>query len=100
MKSKTNSRKPKGSRRFTPAPGYEVARVLLIHAVSTIFDGCGNSYACAYTEQWLRHAKALGVYHGRVIGNIVELKQEWEDWLDENGGLPDWPDPQNDQTKP
>jgi hypothetical protein len=64
-----------------------------MHAVSTIFDGCGNSYANSYLEQWLRHAKALGAYHGRVIGNIVELKQEWEDWLDENGGLPDWPDP-------
>lgn len=70
----------------------ELARVLLMHAVSGVFDGCGNSYANAYTEQWLRHAKSLGAYHGRVIGNIRELEEEWEAWLDENGGLPDWPE--------
>jgi hypothetical protein len=70
----------------------ELARVLLMHAVSGILDGCGNSYANAYTEQWLTHAKELGAYHGRTIGKIRELEQEWEEWLGENGGLPDWPD--------
>lgn len=69
-----------------------------MHAVSGIFDGCGNSYANAYTEQWLSHAKSLGAYHGRTIGNIRELEQEWEEWLDENGGLPDWPDIPNDSS--
>ncbi len=71
----------------------QLARVLLVHAVSPIFDECGNSYANAYTEQWLRHAKSLGAYHGRAVGSIIELRQEWEDWLDKNGGLPDWPLP-------
>jgi hypothetical protein len=66
--------------------------VLLMHAVDGILTGCGNSYANAYTEQWLTHAKALGAYHGRTIGVIRELEQEWEEWLDGNGGLPDWPD--------
>lgn len=70
----------------------ELARVLLIHAVSGIFDGCGNSYANAHTEQWLTHAKSLGAYHGRTIGKIIELEAEWEEWMDANGGLPDWPD--------
>ena len=74
------------------SPCSELARVLLMHAVSGIFDGCGNSYANAYTEQWLTHAKSLGAYHGRTIGVIRELEQEWEEWLDQNGGLPDWPD--------
>jgi hypothetical protein len=75
-----------------PPPCSELARVLLMHAVDGILAGCGNSYANAYIEQWLTHAKALGAYHGRTIGMIRELEQEWEEWLDGNGGLPDWPD--------
>ena len=77
--------------RYAPPHGPEIARILLMHAVGGIFQGCGNSYANAYTEKWLTHAKALGAYHGRVIGNILELEKEWEAWLDENGGLPDFP---------
>jgi hypothetical protein len=69
-----------------------------MHAVDRILAGCGNSYANAYTEQWLRHAKSLGAYHGRVTGNIIDLKAEWEAWLDSNG-LPDWPDTQNDKAQ-
>ena len=66
----------------------EKARIMLMHAVSTILDGCGNSYANPYTEMWLKHAKELGAYHGRTTGNKIDLKAEWQDWLDENGGLP------------
>ena len=68
-----------------------MARVLLMHAVSTVLDGCGNSYANSYTEQWLTHAKNLGAYNGRVVGTIIDLRNEWEAWLDANGGLPDFP---------
>jgi len=71
-------------------PGSELARVLLMHAVDGIFQGCGNSYANSYTEEWLTRAKELGAYHGRVIGRIIELEEEWAAWLDENG-LPDFP---------
>jgi hypothetical protein len=67
-----------------------IAKALLMHAVDGIFDGCGNSYANSYTEEWLTLAKELGAYHGRVIGRINELQDEWEAWLDKNG-LPDIP---------
>ena len=70
----------------------EIARVLLMHAVGGVLDGCGNSYSNAYTEKWLRSAKELGAYHGRVIGTINDLEAEWEEWLEENG-LPDLPEP-------
>ena len=76
--------------------GSELARVLLMHVVDGIFQGCGNSYANSYTEEWLTRAKELGAYHGRVIGRIHELQDEWGAWLDDNGGLPDFP-PQNTQ---
>ncbi len=69
----------------------ETARILLMHSVGGIFDGCGNSYANAYTEQWLTHAKALGAYHGNVVGKIIDLKAAWETYLNING-LPDWPE--------
>lgn len=61
-----------------------------MHAVDGILDACGNSYANAYTEHWLEHAKSLGAYHGKTIGRIVDLKQEWNDWLEENN-LPELP---------
>lgn len=73
-----------------PAPLDPIARTLLMHAVGGIFDGCGNSYANAYTTKWLTHAKALGAYHGRVTGNIIDLRNEWEAWLEANE-LPDIP---------
>jgi hypothetical protein len=91
-KLKAANKRPKAGQRraLGLATGSELARVLLMHAVGGIFDGCGNSYANSYTEKWLTHAKALGVYRGRVTGNIIELRQEWEEWLDANG-LPDLP---------
>ena len=63
--------------------------VLVMHAVAAILNHCGNSYSNAYTEKWLTKAKELGLYHGPVIGRIDDIKAEWNDWLDENGGLPD-----------
>lgn len=84
---------PTAQRKARSAPPHcsEIARILLMHAVGGIFQGCGNSYANAYTEKWLTHAKSVGAYHGRVIGVICELEEEWETWLDDNGGLPDFP---------
>ena len=70
-------------------PDKDIAKKLLMHTVSEILAGCGNSYSNKYTENWLTAAKKLGAYHGRVIGNITELQIEWQEWLDENGGLPD-----------
>lgn len=67
----------------------ELARVLLMHAVGGVLDGCGNSYVNSYTQQWLAHAKIIGAYHGPVIGTIIDVKQQWEQHLEENG-LPDW----------
>lgn len=69
----------------------EKARVLILHAVSNVLDGCGNSYVNAYTEKWLRTAKELGAYHGPVVGNIVDLQDQLEQWFADNGGLPDLP---------
>ena len=57
-----------------------------------ILNGCGNSYANKYTEEWLIHAKSVGAYHGAVIGNIIDLRYQWQLWLEENG-LPEIPDP-------
>lgn len=82
--------KTDGRRALAVGTCSETARVLLMHAVSGVLDGCGNSYSNAYTERWLTKAKMLGAYHGRVIGNIVELKDEWEAWIDAHGGLPDF----------
>lgn len=75
-----------------PKTDIQLAKILLMHAVDPMLENCGNSYANAYTEQWLHHAKQLGAYHGRTIGNIRELMDEWEVWLDANGGLPEWPE--------
>lgn len=86
-KKRTQGGQPSG---LSVIAGSEMARVLLMHAVSAVLDGCGNSYSNAYTERWLTNAKMLGAYHGRVIGNITELKDEWEAWLDTHGGLPDF----------
>lgn len=62
----------------------ELARELIKESVSAIMEICGNSYANAWCEQWLQGAKKLGVYHGRTIGNIVELKDEWELYMEAN----------------
>lgn len=62
---------------------------IIAHSVELILNNCGNSYANAYTEQWLIIAKEAGAYHGRTIGKIHELKEEWELWCHENG-MPDW----------
>jgi hypothetical protein len=69
----------------------EEARILIMHAVSDILEGCGNSYVNSYTEKWLTHAKHFGAYNGRTTGRITDIQAEWEDWLDENGGLPHLP---------
>jgi hypothetical protein len=62
---------------------------LVMHAVYPVLQNCGNSYANAYTEQWLRKAKEIGAYHGEVIGDIADLLEGWQDWLDKNDGLPE-----------
>lgn len=67
-------------------------QILIMHSVSPVLKACGNSYSNAYTEKWLASAKSIGAYHGDVIGNILELESCWQDWLDNNGGLPDLPD--------
>ncbi len=68
----------------------ELARILLMHATFGILHNCGNSYANKYTEEWLEQARSLGAYHGLTTGSINELTQNWNIWLDNNGGLPDW----------
>jgi hypothetical protein len=73
-------------------PSSDLARVLIMHAVDSMLTTCGNSYVNAYTEQWLDWAKQLGAYHGPVIGTIKDASEQWNDWLDENGGLPEIPD--------
>jgi len=72
----------------------ELARSLLMYAVEGVLAICGNSYMNACTEQWLDHAASLGAYpkDGPFIGNIKEVREKWSEWLDENGGLPEWPD--------
>lgn len=72
-------------------PHSDLARVLITHAVYSMLQTCGNSYVNAYTEQWLDWAKQLGAYHGPVIGTVKDVGMQWEDWLDENGGLPEMP---------
>ena len=79
-----------------PAPvcsDMELARSLLMYAVDGVLAICGNSYVNATTEQWLDHAASLGAYpkEGPFIGNLLEVREAWVDWLDENGGLPEWP---------
>lgn len=66
--------------------------MLIAHAVDSMLTTCGNSYVNAYTEQWLDWAQRLGAYHGPVIGNCKAVSEKWEQWLAENGGLPEWPD--------
>lgn len=68
-----------------------LARCLLTHAVSSILAECGNSYVNSYTEQWLRHAAALGAYHGPFVGTLADVSNQWNDWLEANGDLPEWP---------
>jgi hypothetical protein len=72
-----------------------IEQKLIMHAVDAMFTNCGNSYVDAYLEQWLRLAHAAGSYHGPFVGEIREVEEKWEEWLDANGGLPDWPDPAN-----
>ena len=90
MKSKKRNKIVNPRKLKRTAKQSDIARALIVHAVNHMMDGCGNSYADSYLEEWLRYAKELGAYHGRVVGTILELKQEWDDWLDENGGLPEF----------
>lgn len=69
-----------------------VSKILLMHVVEHVFRSCGNSYSNSYTELWLEQAKALGAYHGNTTGNIIKLQNEWYQWLEDNGGLPDLPE--------
>ena len=64
-----------------------LAQKLLMHAVSYVLDGCGNSYINSYVEEWLKNAKKLGAYHGKTTGNVREINNDWNEWLDNNGGL-------------
>lgn len=72
----------------------ELSRKLLIAAVDGIFDGCGNSYVCSWTETWLRHARDLGAYNGECIGTIRRLQEAREKWIqeDEVTRFPDLPE--------
>lgn len=63
-----------------------------MHAIEPMLQSCCNSYVNAYTEQWLDWAKQLGAYHGPVIGAVEEVSERWNNWLNENGGLPEIPD--------
>ena len=76
----------------------KIARVLLMHAVGNVLSANGNSYANSYTECWLKASKALGVYEGEVIGKIKHLAEKWDQWCDENGGLPELPECEEDST--
>lgn len=69
----------------------DLSRILLMHSVDALFVNCGNSYVNKYTEIWLVHAKSLGAYFGRTTGTIIELRDEWSDYLDSVGGLPEMP---------
>ena len=70
----------------------ELSRVLLIASVSGILSECGNSYACSYTENWLRQAKELGAYSGECVGKIKDLQKAWEIHLEaDNMNFPDIP---------
>jgi len=80
------------------AKSIDMARSLIVHSVSGILNECGNSYANSYTEKWLRSAKSLGAYHGRVTGKIHELQDEWEEWLNANDGYPELPDIHSENT--
>jgi len=51
---------------------------MIAEAVEPMMAACGNSYANAWLEKWLRWAKSRGAYEGRVIGNICDLKDAWE----------------------
>jgi hypothetical protein len=68
-----------------------LAVAVIAHSVAAVLSECGNSYANRYTEEWLLAAKSLGAYHGRTVGKINDLREEWENWLDSSGGLPDLP---------
>ena len=74
--------------------GLELARALLMYAVDPVLCANGNSYVNACTEQWLDHAASLGAYpkEGPFVGNLEEVRDAYQAWLDENGGLPEWPD--------
>jgi hypothetical protein len=70
-----------------------LAKILLMHAAYGVITGCGNSYVNAWAEQWLDHAASLGAYpkDGPFIGGRKEVIEAFGEWLDENGGLPDFP---------
>jgi len=63
---------------------------LLMYAVSGVLTGCGNSYANTCIKEWLTGACEVGAYHGPTTGNVNELQDLWQAWLDRNGGLPDF----------
>jgi hypothetical protein len=65
-----------------------------MYAVDPVLCANGNSYVNACTEQWLDHAASLGAYpkDGPFVGNLREVRERYQEWLDENGGLPEWPD--------
>ncbi len=77
--------------------GLELVRALLMYAVDPVLCANGNSYVNACTEQWLDHASSLGAYpkEGPFVGNLEEVREVYQTWLDENGGLPEWPDSPN-----
>lgn len=72
-----------------PTATTDRAKCLIMHSVEPVLRSCGNSYANSYIQQWLEQAKEMGAYHGFTTGLIVELMDEWEEWLDSNGGLPE-----------
>lgn len=70
----------------------ELAKILIRNAVDGIFRTCGNSYSNCWTEDWLSHAKTLGAYSGPVIGKIVDLEKQNDQFCDEHPELLDMPD--------
>lgn len=73
----------------------ELARSLLMYASDGALEICGNSYVNACTEQWLEHAASLGAYNpeGPFIGKKETVRELNSNWIDQQGGIPDWPDP-------
>lgn len=69
----------------------EKARALLMHAVDDVLSGCGNSYVNAYTERWLRGAAELEAYFGPFTGKVSDVKEEWSEIIEAQGGLPELP---------
>lgn len=75
----------------------DLVRALLMYAVAPVLDACGNSYVNACTEQWLDHAASFGAYpkDGPFVGRVVDVREKFIEWVESNGGLPDWPDSQH-----